>query len=384
MKFLHTSDLHIGKKLFELSMLEEQKHVLQQICDIAVQEAVDAVVIAGDVYDRSVPSAEAVTVLDDFLTDLVEKKIPVIMISGNHDCGERVAFAEKILERQGLYISGTYDGALREVVLEDEWGMVHFICMPFIKPAQVGAASSAEAVEKILSATPMMYCPGHRYVLVTHFFVTGEQGEEPQLSDSETIVNVGGLDNVPVSLFRTFSYVALGHIHKPQRMGENAWYPGTPLKYSFSEVKQDKGVNIVTINEQGGAQVSRRILTPIHEMRCIKGKLTELLVRENADTSVEDYLQVTLTDTEELIDPLGTLRGVYPNVLQILLEKNESVKEQEYVSRLNGPRKGIEDLFADFYEQVKGEALDDIRRRYVREAAQEALGSLERYGENRV
>lgn len=379
MKFLHTSDLHIGKKLYELSMLEEQQEALAQIYEIALTEKVNAVVIAGDVYDRAVPSTEAVVLLDDFLTRLAEAGIPVVMISGNHDCGERVAFADRILERQGIHISGSYEGTLKDVALTDEWGTVHFICMPFIKPAVVGAQTSAEAVEKMLADVPMLGGP-HRYVLVTHYFVTGEQGEEPQLSDSETGVSVGGLDNIPSYLFDSFSYVALGHIHKPQRMGKkNVHYCGSPLKYSFSEATQEKGVNIVELNGEGEVRVEHRMLKPIHDMRCIRGKLSELMTAAG-DTGIskwadrEDYLQVTLTDTEELIDPMGTLRSVYPNVLQIILAKNVSEEETEYESRLSGERKGITELFADFYEMLKGEPLDQVRRGYVEDAVKEAEG----------
>ncbi len=379
MRFLHTSDLHIGKKLFELSMLEEQKHALEQIYDIALSEKVDALIIAGDVYDRAVPSVDAVCVLDDFLTSLAKAGIPVIMISGNHDCGERVAFADRILEHQGLYIAGPYDGQLKDVLLTDEWGKVHFICMPFVKPAVAEAQTSAEAVEKMLSGVPMLVscveeglAVSDRYVLVTHYFVTGEQGEEPQLSDSETAINVGGLDNVPASLFQNFSYVALGHIHKPQCIGQgNVYYCGSPVKYSFSEALQEKGVNLVDIDGQGAVKVQRKLLTPVREMRCIRGRLADLMAAAQT-SSVEDYLQVTLTDTEELLDPLGTLRSVYPNVLQIILDKNQSFAETEYESRLTGKRKSTVELFSDFYEMLKGEPLDEARRYYVEEAAREA------------
>ncbi len=380
MRFLHTSDLHIGKKLFELSMLEEQKHALEQIYDIALSEKVDAVIIAGDVYDRAVPSVDAVCVLDDFLTSLAEAGIPVIMISGNHDCGERVAFADRILERQSLYIAGDYNGQLKDVVLTDEWGKVHFICMPFVKPAVAEAQTIAEAVEKMLSGVPMLVASAKglavsdRYVLVTHYFVTGEQGEEPQLSDSETSVNVGGLDNVPASLFHNFSYVALGHIHKPQCIGKgNIYYCGSPVKYSFSEAFQQKGVNLVEIDGQGTVKVQRKLLSPVREMRCIRGKLADLMAAaQTIEAELEDYLQVTLTDTEELLDPLGTLRSVYPNVLQIILDKNQSFTETEYESRLTGKRKSTVELFSDFYEMLKGEPLDEARRHYVEEAAREA------------
>lgn len=402
MKFVHTSDLHIGKRLFELSMLEEQKAVLEQIYSIAVEEAVQAVVIAGDVYDRAVPPAEAVILLDDFLTRLAEARIPVIMISGNHDCGERVAFADRILEKQGLYIAGTYDGRVKDVTIPDEWGMVHFICLPFVKPSVVGADNSEEAVEKMLSDVPMLsntptyvndsmhlnapmqhnvwHIGGalHRYVLVTHYFVTGEQGEKPEVSDSETTVNIGGLDNVSASLFENFSYVALGHIHKPQKIGQgNVYYSGSPVKYSFSEAMQEKGVNLVELDEKGEVTVKRRLLRPVHDMRCIKGQLAELM-KVYTESEREDYLQVTLTDKEELIDPMGTLRSVYPNVLQIIMEKNICSDTQEYESRLSGERKSTVQLFADFYEMLKGETLDEIRRAYVEDAVKEAESSCDR------
>lgn len=376
MKFLHTADLHIGKKIFELSLIEDQKHILQQITDIAVKENVDAVLIAGDVYDRAVPSTEAVSLLDDFLTGLQEKGIPVIMISGNHDSPERVSFADAILEKQGLYIAGNYQEPLKTVVLEDEYGPVHFVCMPFVKPAVTGTSTGAEAVEHMLSALPMTLSMRQRYVLLTHYFVTGEHGETPELSDSETDVNVGGLDSVPASYFQNFCYVALGHIHKPQHIGEGqVYYSGSPLKYSFSEAMGEKSVNIVELNETGVEEVTKYPLKPLREMRCLKGKLEELMrpeiLAENADC-LEDYIQVTLTDEEELIDPIGTLRSAYPNVLQLLLEKKIAQQEQQYENGLSCERKSTAELFGEFYEMLKGEPLDEKRLAVVEETAEEA------------
>lgn len=383
MKFLHTADLHIGKKLFEQSLIDDQRYILDEIYRIALEERVDAVVIAGDVYDRAIPPTEAVTLLDSFLTRLVQKEIPVLMVSGNHDSSERIAFAGKILERQGLYVAGTCEEPPRTVTLEDEYGPVTFVLLPFVKSAEVGADSSAGAVESILSKTPMTLNRNRRYVLITHFFVTGDGGESPELSDSETDSQVGGLDGVPVGLFQSFSYVALGHIHKPQYMGGgNVYYSGSPLKYSFSEAAFDKSVNIVELKEPGksdengygsfggGVTVRRVPLVPVRDMRCLRGKLSELMKPETVEANranSEDYLQVTLTDTEELIDPIGTLRSVYPNVLQILLEKNQAGNEAEYESRLSGKRKGISELFGDFYELLKGEPMDEKRREIVEE-----------------
>lgn len=392
MKFLHTADLHIGKKIFELSMIEDQKYILSRIYDIACKEQVDALLIAGDVYDRAVPSTEAVELLDEFLTRLQAAGIPVIMISGNHDSPERVSFADAILEKQGIYIAGSYQEELKTVTLEDEFGTVTFVCMPFVKPAVVGASgstegqsarltTSAEAVEAMLSRIPMTLSLHQRYVLLTHYFVVGDNGEVPELSDSETDVNVGGLDSVPASYFANFSYVALGHIHKPQHIGSGeVYYSGAPLKYSFSEASGDKSVNIVELGERGKITVRREILKPLHEMRCIKGKLSDLMSAEvlaQVGSGKDDYIQATLTDTEELIDPIGTLRSVYPNVLQILLEKNKVAegKDAEYESKLASTRKSTQELFVEFYEMLKGEAMDEKRRGVVEEIA-EAVGKI--------
>lgn len=376
MKFLHTGDLHIGKKIFELSMLEDQKFILEQIYDIAVQEAVDAVLIAGDVYDRAVPPTEAVNLLDDFLTRFIDNGIPVVLISGNHDSPDRVAFADRILEKRGLHIAGTYQTPLKTVEFEDEHGKVSVVCVPFVKPAVAGAGNSAEAVEQMLDSVPDAQDANHRMVLLTHFFITGEQGEVPELSDSETDVNVGGLDNVPSGLFRKFDYVALGHIHRPQQIGNgNVYYAGAPLKYSFGEARNEKSVNLVEFGAKGDVYVEKIALTPLHEMRCIKGKLRELMdkeIQEALADSKEDYIQATLTDTEELIDPIGTLRSVYPNVLQILLEKNQIDAEYEYESRIHTVKKSTVELFSEFYEMLKGEPLDEVRKAVVTEAAENA------------
>lgn len=384
MKFLHTADLHIGKKLFEMSLIEDQKYILEQIADIAAARQVDAVVIAGDVYDRAVPSTEAVTLLDDFLTGLQERGIPVIMISGNHDSPERVSFADAILEKQGIYIAGNFQQPLKTVVLEDEHGPVHFVCMPFVKPAVVGMQDSAGAVEQMLASQPMTLSLRQRYVLVTHYFVTGVQGECPELSDSETDVNVGGLDSVPASYFQNFSYVALGHIHKPQNVNSGSErcrvsYSGSPLKYSFSEALGEKSVNVVELDEYGVASVEKCPLKPLREMRCLKGRLEDLMdpavLEENKEIR-EDYLQITLTDKEELIDPIGTLRSVYPNVLQLILEKNKAGEDGEYYSAVTLERKSTAELFEEFYEMLKGEPMDECRRAVVSEIA-EAVESVE-------
>ncbi len=416
MKFLHTGDLHIGKKLFEASVLEDQAHILNQIHEIALAEQVQAVVLAGDLYDRSVPPAEAVTLLDDFLTRLVQAGIPVIAVSGNHDSPERISFGEKILEKQGLYLAGVYEGSLRRVEISDGETKVCFVCLPFVRPAQVEETTSAGAVARILykeglladdisgqeqdkdteqkqekaaaqentAEGPMTGSEGMdvcevpmRQVLVTHYFVTGENGQAPQLADSETSVDVGGIDNIPADVFRAFDYVALGHIHRCQQVGEGPiWYAGAPMKYSFSETRDTKSVNIVELRGQDPVTVTRRYLTPIREMRCIKGQLRDLIRPETVGAegvSSEDYIQATLTDREELIDPIGVLRSVYPNVMQILSQRYEETGRDNYVSRLQGRRREPQELFGDFYEMLTGEKLSESQRELARDVAERLL-----------
>ena len=375
MKFLHTSDLHIGKKLYEASLYEDQKHMLAELRRLALAEKVDAVVIAGDLYDRSMPPTEAVELLDDFLTGLINESIPVIMISGNHDSPERVGFGGRILERQGLYIGGVYDGSLRRVSFRDGEQEVCFVCLPFVKPGVVGKNNCQEAVAEILARENIDFQDGKQYVLVTHYFVTGEAGQMPELSESETGTYVGGIDNVTADVFKGFAYVALGHIHKSQRVsGGEIYYSGSPMKYAFSEASQEKTVNIVEVTKEG-VRVEKRPLKPYLDMRVIKGELGALISPEvvNAEgVNCEDYIQAILTDKEALIDPIGTLRSVYPNVLQIVLEKNYAVKEELYSSSFQARQKSIPELFGEFYEMLTGAELSQAQAEAVEEAAREA------------
>lgn len=383
MKFLHTGDLHIGKKLFEASMLEDQAYILEQIYRIAREERVQAVVLAGDLYDRSVPPAEAVTLMDGFLTRLVQAGIPVIAVSGNHDSPERISFGEKVLEKQGLYMAGIYEDSLRRVEIGEGETKVRFVCLPFVKPAVVEESTSAGAVAKILSREGLLPEDGEtaapkvivRQVLVTHYFVTGENGWTPQLSDSETGVDVGGIDNIPADIFRRFDYVALGHIHRCQQVGDRPiWYAGAPMKYSFSEAQDAKSVNIVELRGEEPAAVIRKFLTPLHEVRCIRGRLEELIRPEVVcaeGVSGEDYIQATLTNREELIDPIGTLRSVYPNVMQILSQRYEEADKEHYESRLQGRRRSPGELFGDFYEMLTGEKLSQRQQTLVQDILHE-------------
>jgi exonuclease SbcD len=297
----------------------------------------------------------------------------VFVISGNHDSPERIAFGGRMMIHSGIHLSPVYSGTVERVVMQDPWGEVAVYLLPFLKPAHVRRYFPEREIESYTDAMAavvesMEVDTAKRNLLVTHQFVTGALR-----SDSEYI-SVGGADNVDVSVFDDFDYVALGHIHGPQKMGrETVRYCGTPLKYSFSEASHKKSVTVVELREKGDVELRTVPLHPRRDLREIRGSYMELMDRRNyAGTATEDYLQVTLTDTEELLDPMGTLRSVYPNVLQIIIDKNVSFAETEYESRLTGRQKSTAELFSDFYEMLKGEPLDEIRRGYVEDAAREA------------
>lgn len=370
MKFLHTADLHIGRVLNEFSLLEDQKFVLEQMLEAAEKYRADAFVIAGDVYDRSVPAAEAVGLLDSFITALSEAGVSVLMVAGNHDSGRRLGFGEDILARQGVHIAGTKEKGIRRVWVKD----VCFDLLPFLRPAQADVATSQEAVARLLEGQTFVSAKGR--VLVTHYFVTcGTQA--PELSDSETTLQVGGIDNVDVSAFKAYDYVALGHIHKHQRVGEgNAWYAGTPLAYSFSEDSGKKGMNLVTI-EGRQVEVERLPLRPLHALRTEKGNLEELLekgerLRCLQDPAREDYLRAILTDEGQLLAPMAALRSVYPNVMQILREEPvRGGKESFRVKKLQVGMKDLESLFFDFFSLVRGRPMEERQRAVVAELVRE-------------
>ena len=392
MKFLHTADLHIGKSIYEFNMLEDQRYILQEILQIAEEEKVDAILLAGDIYDRSVPSTEAVQLLEWFLMEAL-KMAPVFMISGNHDSAERLSFGSGLFERNGLYIVGGKD--VKEVFLQDEYGKVAVHMLPFVKPAVVGAANCEESVAKQLEQFQPNWNEADRHVLMTHFFVCAG-GKEPELSDSEVRGFVGGLEQVDVDLFRAYDYVALGHIHKPQAMKRGqAYYAGSPICYSFSECtaasmsgKKEgaietnvgdsnvsytrKGVNIIDLGCDGAIGVYRKVLHPRRHMRILRGSLAELVKQGNeAEKGREDYIQAILTDKDELIDPIGTLRSVYPNTMQIVLEKRLAEGGTPLFHGAESKAKTMVELFTEFYENLTGEAIDAERIDIVREVAEE-------------
>lgn len=385
MRILHTADLHIGKTVNNFNMLEDQKCVLTQMVDIVKEKNVQAFIIAGDVYDRSIPTAEAVSVFNEFIEKLHNTGVEIFCISGNHDSPERISFAQEILEKKGVYFAGVYKGTCKQVCLSDEAGPVVFTLMPFVKPAVLEETTSDAAVRHMLKDTPRDISA--RQVLITHYFVTNG-GHIPELSDSESHISVGGLDNVDCSCFEGFHYTALGHIHKPQRMDRvqseerteeqtevvngPVVYAGSPLAYSFSECGQEKSVVLVDLDEKGRVSMERIPLKPRRRMRKLKGDLISLTDPMVVSMeSCEDYLQITLTDEEELIDPIGTLRRVYPNVMQLLFEKREKELSGEFDAGIEMKKKRTDELFNEFYELIRGHEMDEARKKVIQEVIEE-------------
>lgn len=377
MRFIHLSDLHIGKRVNEFSMLEDQEYILKEILGIIDDEQPDGVIIAGDVYDKSVPSEEAVKLLDSFLTSLAKRKLQVYIISGNHDSAAKLAFASSLIDLSGIHISPVYDsaqiatmgdGLVRPYKLEDGKGQVANIYMlPFVKPAMVRAVFPDEA-DDIKDYTDACHVAVEHMdvdekvtnILVAHQFVTGAVR-------SESEENVGGLDNVDVSVFDSFDYVALGHIHGPQKVGrETVRYCGTPLKYSLSEANHTKSVTVVDIPENKKIEIRTVPLVPMHELREVKGTFDELMDRRNYEgTAVDDYLYVVLTDEDDVPDALGKLRTVYPNVMKLGYDNTRTRVTQTIDDGAVLEGKKPIDLFGELYEKQNNKEMSDEQRSFV-------------------
>ncbi len=352
MKLIHLSDLHLGKRLREYSLMEDQKYILERILGIIDDEQPDGVIIAGDVYDKSSPAAEAVALFDSFLSRLVSRNVPVFVISGNHDSAERIAYGRTIMNRSGVYLSSVFDGVVEPVTLEDVFGPVNVYLLPFIRPAAVRAVWPEEDIssytEAVNSAIAHMDIDeSRRNVLVTHQFVTGAER-----SESET-VSVGGTDNVDVSVFDSFDYVALGHIHKPQNCSSiRVRYCGTPLKYSFSEAKDEKSVTVAELGPKGQLDVRTVPLIPLHDMVDIRGTYDEITLRSFYEgTSWQtDYVRITLTDEEEVPGVGDKLRAIYRNWMQIQYDNRRTRSDRNIDASEGGSARSPLQLFSDLYE----------------------------------
>lgn len=368
MKIVHLSDLHLGKRVNEFSMLEDQEDILTKIMQVIDDVKPDAVIVAGDIYDKSVPSAEAVELFDDFLWKLAQRKLQVFIISGNHDSAERIAFASRLIDASGIHLSPVYNGAVEPITLQDAYGPIRFYMLPFVKPATVRRFfedaeinSYTDAVRVAVAA--MQMDPTQRNVLITHQFVTGATR-----SDSED-VSVGGADNVDASVFDGIDYVALGHIHGPQSIGtDRIRYCGTPLKYSFSEAKHTKSVTVVTLAEKGSLTVETVPLVPKHDMREIRGVYADIMFRSSYEgTATDDYLRVVLTDENDIPDVMSRLRVIYPNVMKLDYDN----KRTRTVNAIHGAEqmevKTPLDLVAELYELQNGQPLSPEQKQFSRE-----------------
>lgn len=372
MKLLHTADLHIGKTMYEFPLYEDQAYILNQILEIAKKEQVDVLLLAGDIYDRSIPSTEAVTVFDEFLTACVKEGIVTMVISGNHDSPERLSFGGRLFEENRLYIAGTWEGQVKKVTLQDEYGEVDFYLLPFVRPGQLQAKTEGEAVEKIMKEIVSLD-KGKRNVLMTHYFVGGKNCE-PELSESENTVYVGGIDMVSHTIFEEFDYVALGHLHKAQKVGENhVYYAGSPLAYSFSE-NSSKTIQLVELLKPGEVVVKKMPLKPLREVRTIEGNLWELTKEQIAALeNREDYIRAVLTNEEALMEPMAVLRSVYPNAMEIILKEKELANANQRKQQITRKKKSGIELFQDFYTYVEEKDMSEKQLTVAEEMMNKAL-----------
>ncbi len=375
MRFLHCSDLHLGRKLYEYSLEEDQAHILDQLARMAEEEKADAVLVAGDVYDKGIPSLDAVGLLDDFLTRLSSKKIPVYLISGNHDSADRLAFGGRLLRASGVHLASGFSGRAQCVRLQDEYGPLCLWSLPFVRPSAVRAAFPEKDIPDYTAAVRVLVeamglDTGIRNLLMAHQFVTAG-GKGPETSESET-VSLGTLDNVDASVLDDFDYVALGHIHRPQCMGRpEVRYCGAPLAYSVTESTTPKTATLVELGQKGSVQITELPLLPLHPLRQITGELSQLLAH---GVPSQDYVYAVLTDPVPPVDGAGRLRALYPNLVRMEVRlpgpKTGAAKGPE-LSKIAS--KSPAELFREFYAQVHGREMEPEELRLLYAALDEEV-----------
>ncbi|WP_081192394.1 metallophosphoesterase family protein [Halomonas sp. BC1] len=376
MRLLHTADWHLGRLFHNLSLLDDQCHVLQQLLTIIDRERVDAVLIAGDIYDRSVPPAAAVTLLDEILAELCEKRgLPVIMISGNHDGAARLGFGARHLRQAGLHILTDLATCDQPVTLAVNGVTVDVFGIPYADPEYVRSAFGADvrdfdaAHRYLLERIHAQRHPARPALLMSHCFVEGGAA-----SESERPLTLGGAESVAWEPMQGFDYVALGHLHGPQYRGsEHIRYSGSLLKYSFSEATQRKGVTLVEMGSEGLVSITQHPLTPRRDVRVLEGELAQLLAMGSEDPRADDYLLVRLTDRHAILDPMGKLRAVYPNVLHLEKPGMLETAGRQSLSRERLAFSAL-DMFSDFFTQTSGEPMNDEQAR----AMGELIAALDR------
>lgn len=367
---MHLADLHLGKRVNGFSMMEDQEYILNRILEIMEEEQPDGLLIAGDVYDKTIPPAEAVRLMDDFLTAVAAKHVPVFLISGNHDSAERVAFGHQLMQGSGIWISPVYDGTIEHHTLEDRWGEVNIYLIPFLRPSVVRSffpdaeiGDYTDALQTIIQELPLD--ASKRNVVLAHQFVTAAEAL-PETCDSEQL-SVGGLDRVDGSVFSPFDYTALGHLHGPQRVGsETIRYAGSPLKYSFSELHQKKSVTVAELLEKGETEIRQIPLHPRREMTELRGSFEEIMAEARKKEAPQtDYYHVILTDETDVVDALSRLREYYPNIMLLDYDnrRTRSQKEVEQLERVEERTPG--ELFAALYEQQNGQEMQPDQKEYL-------------------
>lgn len=365
MKFIHLSDLHLGKRVNEFPMLEDQKFILTKIINIIDEEKPTGVLVAGDVYDRSVPSEDAMQLWDEFLLKLAKRNILVFAISGNHDSAVRFSNHNRLVENSGIYLSPVYSGEVKPITLEDEEGKLSIYMLPFVKPVVVKQYFPEEKIEDYTDAcraaiNQMNIDKSERNILIAHQFVLGATTSE---SEEHT---VGGLDCISDSVFDDFDYVALGHIHGKQHMGrETVRYCGTPLKYSFSEKNHTKSVTIVEFGKKGEVTIREKVLIPKHELREIKGTYEEVTNKKNYEgTAVDDYLHIVLTDEEDIPDAIGKLRVIYKNVMKLSYDNKRTRENREVLGTEDVEKRSPIELFEEFYEKQNNQKMSEEQKNF--------------------
>lgn len=388
MKIIHTGDWHIGKIVNEFSMIEDQEFILEQLIKIIEEERPDALIIAGDIYDRSIPPVEAVELLDRVFTKiLVDLKTPILAIAGNHDSAERLSFGSSILTKNGLHIAGVFNKNVTKITLEDEYGPVNFYLIPYIDPRELkiflqddSISNHNDAMKKIIDMIKVDLNENEKNIMVTHGYVSyikeenNEQTEEYiraglEISDSERPLSIGGTDIINAEYFSCFNYTALGHLHRPQKVKDDRIrYSGALLKYSLSEVEHKKSLTIINLDKDGQVSIELKELIPKRDMRVIKGPLEQLINPEvYKGTNVEDYIFAILTDEGELIDPISKLRAVYPNIMGLNRERLSNRDESRTSATLGYKNKSKLELFKEFYDSIAGRELNEEKLNIIKE-----------------
>ena len=378
MKILHLADLHLGKRVNEMSMIEDQKYILDQIITLIKEESVGIVLLCGDISEKSIPTIEAIHLLDEFLDQLSKMAIKVLMISGNHDSIDRLSFGKSLFTRSNLYIASQFENEIEKITVKENGITVNFYMLPFVKSAyishifQLQTDSYEECFRYLIEHTKID--EEETNILLSHQFVTANK-KNPELSDSETS-SLGGIDNIDFHIFDPFDYVALGHIHKPQAMGrEMVRYAGSILKYSFSEIHMDKKATILTIDAKKEISLSFHPLKPLRDMREIECSLEELLKKQCEIGNQEDYMHVILTDEEQILDAIGKVRTIYPNVMQISFKNRRHMKQLEsaQIKEDQISDQSPAELFEQFYKMQNHIDLDEKRLQLVLSVFEEVI-----------